>query len=146
MENKPMEAEKPEETQVKPAAQPAAPKKPRTAPAFLHQEWVFLGVAAILALIAGALYWPVASIGIVMVGLMMGASAFISYRPLSSVILESTFPLLTVSTAFGVFLLFSWVDQLIQGFVGWAFTWVLFASALLSLIAAFLNAKKRFLK
>jgi uncharacterized membrane protein len=94
---------------------------------------IFLGLAALLVIIAGAAGGnPV----IVVMGLIMGLSALISLGFMENPLSKNMFSFLTVSATFGVLLFIMWIEDIVGATVGWT-PWVILISSLLSIFAAY---------
>lgn len=94
---------------------------------------LFLGLAALLVLIVGAGSQDVTTI---VIALMMGFSAVLSLGFIASPLLQGMFPVLGISTAFGVVLLLAALVPAARGVSHWT-VWVTLIAALISLFAAF---------
>jgi hypothetical protein len=94
---------------------------------------VFLGLAALLVLIAGA---SQSDAFVVVMGLIMGAGALVSMGFAESPVMKSLFSFLCISGCFGVLLLVGWIQDLAGAESSWQ-TWALFVAGALSLLAAY---------
>ncbi len=94
----------------------------------------FLGLAALLVLVAGA-SWHDAFTAVM--GLIMGAGALVSMGFAESPVMKSLFSFLSVSGCFGTLLLVRWIQLLSWGISSEWETWVIFVAGILSLLAAY---------
>lgn len=107
-------------------------RRPVTIRDFLSTSWVFLGIAAILVLIAGA--GAESATKIILALMMVGAAStgFIINRTL-----ESLFPILSVSAVLGV-ITFVWsIEELARLNSHWT-RWLMLIGGLISLSAAYI--------
>lgn len=107
-------------------------RRPITVRDFLSTSWLFLGIAAILVLIAGA---GAESVTLIILALMMFGAASTGF--IINKTLEALFPTLSVSAVLGV-IIFVWsIEDLARWGSDWT-RWLMLFGGLISLFAAYI--------
>ena len=119
---------------------PSSQQRALTLQDILNMPGLFLGLAALFVLISGAgmRYAELVLIGL----LIMGGTAALSFIKINIPALYTLFPLCSVSTVSGLYLIFTAGGLIARGGSHWSF-WVLLLGGIISLFAAIIAVRAK---